>query len=402
MTAEAPRVSRTSPVRRDRIGAQLETDIEGLMATRLARPCLFFPSGRLALYAALRAWLQPGGRILMSPVTDDVILFLVLAAGLRPVMAPVSESDGNIEPALVPDETWSTLAGVLTTNLYGLPDRIQTLRTRCDELGIALIEDAAHAIETEVNGRPIGTFGDAGVFSFSKHVSVPCGGILAFPDETARPELEELRDRLTEPAALRDHARRASAYAAETAVIALNLTWPARWLRRRLGLTERTANRMPLRAAQLRSAIAAAPSLEAFHSWVRVDRHDYRRRPSAAMLSLALRRLRNLDTDRNRRIAGVEKLRSIPIAAQAAREGAPQPLFRVPLLIDDRAALIARLERHVHGIGYIYDPPLDEYAGHDFVEPSTVPGLARRWAQRVFPADPLEADRVMRLLGREP
>jgi hypothetical protein len=77
-------------------------------------------------------------------------------------------------------------------------------------------------------------------------------------------------------------------------------------------------------------------------------------------------------------------------------------LFRVPLLIADRAEMIARLERRVVGIGYIYDPPLDDYAGDEFVEPSAAPEIARRWAGRVFPADPLEAERVMRVvsLGR--
>src|SRR5438876_7514811 len=106
------------------------------MADRLGRPCLFLPSGRLAVYVALRAWLQPGDRILMSPLTDDVIFFTVLAAGLKPVMAPVSAEDGNIEPGLVPEPTWASLAAVLTTNLYGLPDRVQDLQARCGLLGI--------------------------------------------------------------------------------------------------------------------------------------------------------------------------------------------------------------------------------------------------------------------------
>src|SRR5262249_10374453 len=101
------------------------------MAARLGRPCLFFPSGRLALYVALRSSLGPGNRILMSPVTDDVIFFTVLAAGLRPVMAPLSAGDGNIEPSLVPEDLWPTLDAVLTTNLYGLPDRVVALRSRC-------------------------------------------------------------------------------------------------------------------------------------------------------------------------------------------------------------------------------------------------------------------------------
>jgi dTDP-4-amino-4,6-dideoxygalactose transaminase len=372
------------------------------MGARLERPCLFFPSGRLALYVALRTWLRPGDRILMSPVTDDVILFTILAAGLRPVMAPVSDEDGNIEPTLVPDETWSSLAGVLTTNLYGLPDRVEMLRSRCDEFGIPLIEDAAHAIETAVDGRLIGTFGDAAVFSLSKHVGAACGGVLAFPDEAARSDLEHLRDGVILPARLWDRAMKEGAFAAEAFVVALHLTWPARWLRRRLGLFERAANRMPLCPVDLRRAVAAAPGLDAFHSWIRVDRHDYRSRPPTALLRLALRRLRNLDDDRRRRIEGVERLRSLPVAAAGVRRNDPQPLFRVPLLIDDRAEMIARLERCVVGIGYIYDPPLDDYAGAEFVEPSATPEIARRWARRVFPADPLEAERVMRVapLGR--
>jgi dTDP-4-amino-4,6-dideoxygalactose transaminase len=270
------------------------------------------------------------------------------------------------------------------------------LRSRCDELGIPLIEDAAHAIETDVDGRLIGTFGDAAVFSLSKHVGAACGGVLAFPNEAARSELEQLRDRVTTPAGLLDDAASGSSYAVEAVVVALHLTWPARWLRRRLGLTERTASRMPLRPVQLRSAIAAAPGIEAFHSWVRVDRHNYRLPPSSALLGLALRRLRNLDADRRRRIAGVEKLRALPMVAAAVRKDDPQPLFRVPLLVDDRAAMITRLERRIVGIGYIYDPPLDDYAGPEFVELSPALEVARQWARRVFPVDPLEAERVMR------
>src|SRR3989442_15794664 len=112
------------------MSVRLEREIEAVMTERLGRPCLFVPSGRLALYVALRAWLRPGDRILMSPVTDDVIFFTVLAAGLRPVMAPLSPEDGNIEPSLVQDRVWTSLDGVLTTNLYGLPDRVQDLRSR--------------------------------------------------------------------------------------------------------------------------------------------------------------------------------------------------------------------------------------------------------------------------------
>lgn len=156
------------------------------MTRRLGRECVYTPSARLALYLALRRWCRPGGRVLMSPVNDDVILFVVLAAGLRPVQAPVSPWDGNIDPAAVPESTWRGVDAVLTTSLYGMPDRIVELRDRCEQLGIPLIEDAAHAIGTHVDGQPIGTFGKAAAFSLSKHVAGMAGGFLAVEDARAR------------------------------------------------------------------------------------------------------------------------------------------------------------------------------------------------------------------------
>jgi hypothetical protein len=377
---------------------RFEREIEGVMAARLGRPCLFLPSGRLALYIALRKWLDPGDRILMSPINDDVIFFTVLAAGLRPVLAPVSPDDGNIDPTLVGDSAWASLGGVLTTNLYGFPDRVKELRSNCDRLGIPLIEDAAHAIETEVDGSPIGTFGIAAAFSLRKNLGAACGGILAFSDDADRAELERLRDAVTVRGPFRDRVVRAWTRTAEVLVLGLNLVWPVRWLRRRLGLLERRTHRMPLRAADLQRAVAAGPGLEPFHSWVRVDSHEYRLQPSAFLLKGVLRRLRGLEADRARRIEGVARLRALPNVAPAVRQGEPQPLFRVPLLVDDRESTIAGLERHILGTGYIYDPPLDDYAGPEFAEPSPAPDVARWWARDVFPVDPLEADEVMRCI----
>jgi hypothetical protein len=66
------------------------------------------------------------------------------------------------------------------------------------------------------------------------------------------------------------------------------------------------------------------------------------------------------------------------------------------LLVDDRPAMIAKLERRVLSTGYIYDPPLDDYAGREFAAASPAPEVARSWSSRVVPVDPLEADRVLR------
>ncbi|QEV16328.1 DegT/DnrJ/EryC1/StrS family aminotransferase [Streptomyces alboniger] len=375
------------------------------MTRRLGRECLYTPSARLALYLALRRWCRPGARVLMSPVNDDVILFVVLAAGLRPVQAPVSLRDGNIDPAAVPESTWRNVDAVLTTNLYGVPDRVIELRRRCDELGIPLFEDAAHAIGTRVEGRPIGAFGTAAAFSLSKHVAGAAGGFLAVDGVRTRRELERLRDELLVPGRLRADLATTLRPLARSGVRALHLVRPVWRTMQRLGVLERDAFRMELHPLRLADRASRAPGLTAYEPWVRVDLHGYRSRHGALVRAQLKLRVDRLDGDLARRAVGVSLLSGTAWAAPALRErpgcDGPLPLFRAPLLVQDRDALLERLVDHGVVCGYVYDPPLDDYAGAEFVEPSPAPWAARWFAAHVLPADPLLARGITNALTRE-
>ncbi|MHB9856950.1 DegT/DnrJ/EryC1/StrS family aminotransferase [Streptomyces sp. YIM S03343] len=375
------------------------------MARRLGRECVYTPSARLALYLALRRWCRPGARLLMSPVTDDVILFVVLAAGLRPVMAPVSVWDGNIDPSAVPEADWRGVDAVLTSNLYGNPDRMEELASRCDQLGIPLIEDAAHAIGSHVSGQPVGSFGTAAVFSLSKHVAAMSGGFLAVENPRTRRELERLRDDLLAPRRLRGELAAALKPLARSSVRTLHLVRPVWRTMRQLGLLEREAYRMPLNAPRLSACSRRAPDLTAYNPWVRVDLHDYRRSQGALFRAQLSLRMSGLDYDLARRRPGVSLLSATkwappPVRDRTAHEG-PLPLFRVPLLVEDRDTLVNRLVRYGVVCGYVYDPPLDDYAGAEFVEPSPDPAPARWFASHVLPADPLQARGIITTLHHE-
>ncbi|MFJ2831450.1 DegT/DnrJ/EryC1/StrS family aminotransferase [Streptomyces sp. NPDC087263] len=375
------------------------------MSRRLGRECVYTPSARLALYLALRRWCRPGARVLMSPVNDDVILFVVLAAGLRPVQAPVSAWDGNIDPAAVPESTWRNVDAVLTTNLYGIPDRVAELSLRCEELGIPLFEDAAHAIGTRVDGQPIGTFGRAAAFSLSKHAASTAGGFLAVEDARTRRELEALRDELLTPRRLHDDLTATLRPLARSTVRTLHLVRPVWRTLQRLGLLERDDYRMALHAPRLADRAREAPSLTAYEPWVRVDLHGFRSRHGALVRGQLELRMAGLDANLSRRGVGVSLLAGTPWASPALRDSAahpdPLPLFRAPLLVHDRDALIDRLVSHGVVTGYVYDPPLDDYAGAEFVEPSPDPVAARWFASHVLPADPLLARRIARALTSE-
>ncbi|MEU9608523.1 DegT/DnrJ/EryC1/StrS family aminotransferase [Streptomyces sp. NPDC048057] len=371
------------------------------MRERLGRECLYVPSCRLAMYLALRHWCRPGGRVLMSPVNDDVIFFVVLAAGLRPVQAPLRPEDGSIDVAAVPESVWHGLSAVLTVNLYGNPDPAPELRSRCHLLGIPLIEDGAHALGSEIEGRLVGTFGEASVFSLSKLPDAGTGGVLALADPALRPAFERARDELLAPGNLLSELTYGIRPYAEAGVRGLRLTAAARAAVRLLGLVDRTDIRQPLRIDELRRTMPTAgyPSaLADFDSWIRVDMHDYRMRPGGLRLRRTERMVARLDDRLAAHRAGTAKLLASRWAVR--RPGPVQPLFRVPLLVADRDAAIALLDEHRIPTGYLYDPPLDDYAGEWFTDASPSPDAARYFARHALPADPLKAERILAVLEK--
>ncbi|WP_268839612.1 DegT/DnrJ/EryC1/StrS family aminotransferase [Streptomyces indiaensis] len=373
--------------------------LEETMRTRLGRECVYVPSCRFGLYVALRHWCPPGGRVLMSPVNDDVIFFVVLAAGLRPVQAPLNPLDASIDIDAVPDEVWGSVSAVLTTNLYGNPDPAPRLRQKCDALGIPLFEDGAHAIGSRAGDRPVGAWGEASVFSLSKHVGAKAGGMLSLADPGLREAVEKTCEGLLAP-------RRASAELAylvrpyaEAAVRGLRLRRAAWAAVRLLGLADREEIRMPLRPDELALAAHQTPGLDAHHPWVRVDMHDYRLESGRLRLRRIGRKLDRLDEVLDACRQGTELLLSTPWAKP--RDGhAIQPLFRVPLFVADRDAAMAALARQGIVVGYLYDPPLDDYAGAEFTDPSPAPGAARWFARHALPVDPRRAQAVIEVLER--
>src|SRR5437773_6967550 len=127
--ADAPPAPRGRP-RKKWLGGDMGDEarvIEEFFLRRYGRHALYLPSGRLALYLAFRQWLRPGDRVLMSPLTDDVVFFTVLAAELVPVLGPVDPSTGNIDPVAIAESTWLGPRDGLTATLYGITGRMNPL-----------------------------------------------------------------------------------------------------------------------------------------------------------------------------------------------------------------------------------------------------------------------------------
>jgi DegT/DnrJ/EryC1/StrS aminotransferase family len=380
------------------VSEHIERNIEVTLEARTGRQCVFMPSGRFAIHLAFQLLLTPGDRILMSPLEDDTVFFGALAAGLQPVMAPVSTDDGNMRIDAIDDVTWSTISAVLTGNTYGLPDRVAELSATCGRFGIPLIEDAAHALETDIDGRPIGSFGTVAAFSLSKHLPGR-GGVLAFDREVSRLDVARLRDRLMLPRPIGNRAIGLVRSAARATLERFHLMGGLDRARHLTHPVRPVPWRVPLRAPRLERARASG-DLGQFDAWMETAYPDYRMRQRPSHLRGTLGGLRNLGRDREERIAGVLRLRKLDAVAPAARQGDPLPLLRVPLLIEDRDAVALELRRRGVNVYFVYAPPLDEYSGPEFCEPSLSPEAARWWAAHILPVDPHDAERVLGLVGK--
>jgi hypothetical protein len=313
-------------------------------------------------------------------------------------MAPVSAHDGNMRVDAIDGETWPTISAVLTGNTYGLPDRVVELSAMCGQFEIPLIEDAAHALETDVDGRPIGSFGAVSAFSLSKHFPGR-GGVLAFDGNVSREDVARLRDRLMLPRPAGHGAVSFARSAARARLESLHLTRGLDRARQLRHPVKPAPWRVPLRAPQLERARASG-DLGQFAAWMETGYPDYRMRQRSGYLRRTLRSLRDLGRDREARIAGAQRLRALDAIAPAAREGDPLPLLRVPLLVEDRDAVALELRRRGINVFFVYAPALDEYAGREFCEPSARPEAARWWAAHALPIDPHDAERVLGLVGK--
>jgi hypothetical protein len=376
--------------------------IEEFFRQRYGREALYLPSARLGLYLAFREWLSPGDRLLMSPLTDDVVFFTVLAAGLRPVIGPVDPRTGNLDPAAIGDATWSSLSAVLTTNLYGIPDRMDLIEERCRRHGLVLLGDAAHGFDSQFGGRKIGTFGTASVFSLGKHLEIP-GGVLSFRESSRREHLaRRAEEELRKPRSLSVLAYRWITFlkvftgrrrAPRSVARVLNATvlHPGRG----------HAHRMPYTEEAVRAAQDAGGGLDPFDDWVGMDHPAYRSLPFPRVLQASLERLEAFEDNRRRRLEGAERLFKLGYTPSRIEVPRDTALLRVPLFVENRERAIDYLVRRGLTADYIYDPPLDQYAPR-LSEAVPSPSAARIWSRDVLPVNPLQANRFVAILREAP
>lgn len=151
-------------------------EFEIKMAQRLGiQHFLLVDSGSNGLYMAIKLLNLPmGSEIILPSLTWVSCAQAVLLAGCVPVFADVDINSQNITKDTIKEQITEKTSAIMVVHYGGLPVDMDPIV----ELGYPIIEDACHAIDSKYKGKPCGTIGDVGVYSFDsvKNLAIGEGG----------------------------------------------------------------------------------------------------------------------------------------------------------------------------------------------------------------------------------
>lgn len=164
--------------------AQLEDDYRQRFGVEYA---LAHNNGTGAIHAALHAFdLQPGDEVIVPSATWWASVMPVLHMGAVPVFAETDEQCLGLDPEDVERRITDRTKAMVIVHLFGMPSKIDELLEVARRHNLKVLEDASHAHGATYHGKPIGTFGDAAVFSMQANKLVPSaeGGVLLTNDRS--------------------------------------------------------------------------------------------------------------------------------------------------------------------------------------------------------------------------
>ena len=168
-------------------------ELERRMADYLeARHVLAVSSGTAAMHLSLLALgIGPGDEVITSPITWPATANVIVHAGATPVFADVRPGDLNIDPEHARAAVTARTKAILPVDLAGEPADLDPLL----ELGLPVLEDAAHAAETRYRGRKVGSIADATALSLyaTKNIAAGEGGLIATNRDDVADAIRELR-----------------------------------------------------------------------------------------------------------------------------------------------------------------------------------------------------------------
>ena len=143
------------------------------------------PSGRAGFHFLFDSLgIEPGSEVICSAFGYPVVPFIVKSLGYDLKFVDCEMHTLGMDPKLLAEACTEKTGAVIATHLYGVPCQIKEIADICARTNTRLIEDCAHCYGASVGGKKIGSFGDAGCFSFetSKVINTMGGGVVTLSD----------------------------------------------------------------------------------------------------------------------------------------------------------------------------------------------------------------------------
>ncbi len=136
-----------------------------------AKNIFLLNSGRSSLLTILKSLnLPPNSQVLLQAFTCNAAVNPILWAGLKPIFVDIDQDDFNISPEDLERKVQSAENPrvVMVQHTFGWPARMNEIITIAQKYNLILIEDSAHSLGAEYQGKKLGTFGDFAFFSFGR------------------------------------------------------------------------------------------------------------------------------------------------------------------------------------------------------------------------------------------
>jgi aminotransferase len=165
-------------------------EFEKRFSERLGQPFLMTNNGSNALHLAIRALALKPCKIIVPSFTWAACANAVMLEGHTPVFAD-SELDGNVSFRSIKDVYDKDVGAIMVVHYGGKPVPLEDIM----HLGVPVIEDAAHAVDSKIGDKFCGSIADVGVFSFDpiKNLATPDAGGLTVRSQEVMDKLRTLR-----------------------------------------------------------------------------------------------------------------------------------------------------------------------------------------------------------------
>jgi len=155
-------------------------------------------SGTDALIVSLMALgIGAGDEVITTPFTFFATATAILRVGAKLVLVDIEADSFNIDPNKIEKKITDKTKAIVPVHLYGQSADMGPIMALAKKHGLAVIEDAAQSIGATYNKKRVGSFGDAGCFSFFPAKNLGCagdGGIVTLKDKELYDKINAMRN----------------------------------------------------------------------------------------------------------------------------------------------------------------------------------------------------------------